>query len=110
MRVIDGCRDRLDGIASVFIKREGRDPTLQELDREAEKARKAERREYDIMERRLFVETGIQPIMYDVWHEVYSQLDNTEYHSEFTPYRRCTLAGQQSGSHKQKQSNRSHKI
>ena len=47
VRVIDACHGRLDGIASVFIKREGRDPTLRELNHEANTAQTAERREYN---------------------------------------------------------------
>jgi hypothetical protein len=83
VRVVDVCRTRLDGITSVFIKREGRDPTLQDLKDEAA----AYDKEHDTIERHLLAGTGIQPSFGDRWDEVERQLDNFENNSDSTPYR-----------------------
>jgi hypothetical protein len=87
IRVIDKSHGKLDGITSVFIKREGRDPTLQDLIREAERARRAEREEFEILGDYLHAENDIQPLMIEVFEELQRQQQNPEFDCEFTLYR-----------------------
>lgn len=77
-----------DGLASVFINREGRDPTLAELQLEHDKARAAERREFDMTEQRLLWETGTAPNEFEIRDALHLQLEDPKFNSEETVYHR----------------------
>ncbi|KEQ70476.1 hypothetical protein M436DRAFT_66384 [Aureobasidium namibiae CBS 147.97] len=81
-------QDWRDGLASVFINREGRDPTLAEIQLEYDKAWVAERREFDMTAYRLLKETGIEPNKYEILDALELQMKNPEYNSEYAVYHR----------------------
>jgi hypothetical protein len=76
------------GIASVFIKREGRDPTLGDLEREADKARAAEKNGHELIRKLLLEEYGMDPSYRSIFNAFETQLENPEYNSDWTPYYR----------------------
>jgi hypothetical protein len=88
IKVVDGCQGWLAGVASVFIKREDRDPTLSELDQEANKARDAHTKEHDMLRSHFREEADIKLNYEEYWTAVHSLLNDLEYNSDWTPYYR----------------------
>jgi hypothetical protein len=88
IKVVDGCQGWLAGVASVFIKREDRDPTLSELDQEANKARDAHTKEHDMLRSHFREEADIKLNYEEYWTAVHSLLNDPEYNSDWTPYYR----------------------
>jgi hypothetical protein len=88
IKVVDGCQGWLAGVASVFIKREDRDPTLSELDQEANKARDAHTKEHDMLRSHFREEADIKFNYEEYWTAVHSLLNDPEYNSDWTPYYR----------------------
>jgi hypothetical protein len=76
------------GIASVFIKREGRDPTLEDLEKEANRARAAKKHGHELIRKLLLEETGINPDFRSIFNAFETQLENPKYTSDYTPYHR----------------------
>ncbi|KAH0370241.1 hypothetical protein KCU65_g2682, partial [Aureobasidium melanogenum] len=74
--------------ASVFIKREGRDPTEEDLAREEDRCRAARDKELETVTQRLRQDSGIEPGFQEVTTVVYAQLRDPEYNSDYTPYLR----------------------
>lgn len=77
-----------DGLASVFITREGRDPTLAEIQLEYDRAEAAARRDFDTTAQRLLEETGMKPNKYEIWDTLELQLKDPEHNSEYAVYHR----------------------
>jgi hypothetical protein len=76
------------GIASVFIKREGRDPTLEDLEKEANRARAAKKHGHELIRKLLLEESGINPDFRSIFNAFETQLENPEHISDYTPYHR----------------------
>lgn len=73
---------------AVFIKREGRDPTQEDLVREEASYYAAVAKEYELMTKRLIQETGIRPEYRDVRRAISTQMQDPEYNSDYAPYYR----------------------
>jgi hypothetical protein len=76
------------GIASVFIKREGRYPTLEDLEKEANRARAAKKHGHELIRKLLLEETGINPDFRSIFNAFETQLEDPKYTSDYTPYHR----------------------
>lgn len=80
-----------DELEAVFIKREGRDPSEENLARERATYEAAEAKEYEMATKRLLQETGVQPECRDVRRAVWTLMANAEYNSDYTTYFRRRL-------------------
>jgi hypothetical protein len=74
----------MDRVASVFIKREGRDPTGQEVRDELRRQRAAENPVYAELEKRLLEEVGMEPDVEDVSTTLETQQRDPKHNSDCT--------------------------
>lgn len=71
-----------DKFTSVFIKREGRDPTEIDWSREMERMRAAYEEDVELARKRLLEESGIEPDPGDVYKAFTTRLNDPEHNSE----------------------------
>lgn len=85
LRYTPGGRDKL---TSVFIKREGRDPTEAEVKKEEDRMHAALDECIELTRKRLLEETGMTPEFGDVYKALIEQMEDPKHHSDYTPYHR----------------------
>lgn len=77
-----------DKLTSIFIKREGHDPTEEDLKREQDRMCAARNEGFELMAKRLLEETGTEPDFGHVHYAFYEQLKDPKHISDYTPYYR----------------------